>query len=256
MRLVLEVSSGDDVETIRKAFKDTTKACLTPEMSQEEQQDVVAIWTSYLDWEETQSEDFTRLDGIYKRLLRETLRQQVVPELHPVILAKYFECTIRHEPSNTLLATLERISTTYRPSYTFFREAFDTISAKSTNPLQDLTSVYRKWRAASQVSRDKVGATLHWAEWLLLNNHGKEAADAVDFMRREVGKDETALGELVAGWTGLLEDAENRQEESSDESDSEDEDEDEDEDVNMIQEGESSDEEDEGGSRDDVDMTV
>jgi hypothetical protein len=184
-------------------------------MPLEEQEDVVAIWTSFLDWEESQG-DSTRLEGIYKRTLRETLRQDAVPELHPIILAKYFDFSIAQNPSNTsLLSTLERITTTYRPSYTFFREAFDTIASRSSDPLKDLTSVYRQWRAASQASTDKVGATIHWSEWLLRHSHGKEASDAVDFMRREVGKDAAALAELETGWAGLMDAAEARDKDSN-----------------------------------------
>jgi hypothetical protein len=217
MRLVLEVSSSSatEPEAIRKAFKETTKACLRPDMSFSEQQDVLAIWTSFLDWEETQSvEDPTRLDGIYKRLLRETLRQSAVPELHPSILAKYFEYTTRQSPAS-LLSTLERITSTYRPSYTFFREAFDAIALRSEDALKELRVVYRQWRAASQVNHDKVGATLYWAEWLLDNQHGKDASDAVDVMRREVSRDAAALADLEAGWTELMNDAEKRGEEQS-----------------------------------------
>jgi hypothetical protein len=220
-------------------------------MSLEEQQDVLAIWIAYLDWEEVQSaSDTVRLDGIYKRLLRETLRQTAVPELHPSILAKYFEYSI-NQNSTSLLVTLERIASTYRPSYTFFREAFDVIALRSEDAFNDLRSVYRQWRAASQLKHDKVGATLYWAEWLLDHQHGKEASDAVDVMRREVSMDKAALADLDAGWTGLMDAAEQRGQESEEE-------EEEDGDVEMGGESEGSDLGDQSGSEevDDVDMVV
>lgn len=254
MRLVLEVSGAAAInpDSIRKAFKETTKACLRSDMSLAEQQDVLAIWTSFLDWEESQSvDDPARLDGLYKRLLRETLRQNAVPELHPSILAKYFDYTTRQNPT-TLLSTLERITSTYRPSYSFFREAFDAIALRSDQALDELKVVYRQWRAASQVNHDKVGATLYWAEWLLDHHHGKEASDAVDVMRREVAKDTAALADLDAGWTELMNAAERWEDEQSD---------DDDEDTEMeqsIEGGSASGSEDEAASDEgeDVDMVV
>lgn len=222
------------------------KSIAVPDLSTEEEIAGLGIWESYLDFEEgtTQSQsqaqaqglekgEYTRLDGIYRKVLRDTLRQTAITDLHDYILVKYLDFLIRHQPT-AILANLERITQTYRPNQAFFSEAFDTISERSLTPLEDLRVAYRLWRAASLKSNvDKVEATLHWAEWLLDNKHGKEAGDAVDVMRREVGQDEHALAALERGWASLLDNAE-RHPGSIDESDeSEGEGEGEDEDVEM-----------------------
>jgi predicted kinase len=193
------------------------KSVAVPDLSAEDQSAGSAIWTSYLDYEEQQSgDDHTRLDGIYRKVLRDTLRQTAITDLHDSILVKYLDFLIRHHPT-AILPSLERIASTYRPCHSFFSDAFDTIAERSSTPHEDLRVVYRLWRASSQSRNDdKVDATLHWAEWLLAHRQGKEAADVVDVMRREVGNDGNALATLERGWAFMLDNAERY---SGDESD-------------------------------------
>lgn len=204
------------------------KSIAVPDLSTHEQIAGLRIWETYLDFEEqtqtpqTQAvgpgDNNTRVDGIYRKVLRDTLRQTAISDLHQYILVKYLDFLIRHQPK-TILSSLERISQTYRPNHAFFLEAFDIISERSLTRLEDLRVAYRLWRAASLTSNeDKVEATLHWAEWLLDNKHGKEAGDAVDVMRREVGQDGNALAALERGWAFMLDNAE-RHPGSIDESD-------------------------------------
>lgn len=219
-RLELERTQSNDVEDVRKAFKSAMKSIAVPDLSSEEQLAGSGIWASYLDWEEEQSgDDYTRLEGIYRKVLRDTLRQTTIPNLHDSILVKYLDLQIRHQPTS-ILSVLERISSTYRPNHSFFSDAFDTISERSTSPHEDLRVVYRLWRASSQSrNNDKVDAALHWAEWLLDHRHGKEASDVVDVMRREVGQDRSGSGlsALERGWALMLDNAEKQPDEGSDE---------------------------------------
>jgi len=221
------------------------KHCLKSDLSPEDKADVIAIYTGYLEWESDES-TLKEVDGIYKRILRETLRQDWIPELHPTVLASYYEFLLSRQPETTVshIAILEPIITTYSPSHEFYQRAFDMISTRSLNPEEDLRKVYMRWRSSARNNRDKVGATLQWADWLLENGEGKKAYDAVDVMRREVRGDEAALAELEAGWISVMEDANGEVESSEGESGSEsggpsgseseeDEDEDEDEDVVM-----------------------
>ena len=181
------------------------KTIAVPDLSSEEQLAGSGIWASYLDWEEEQSAgDHTRLDGIYRKVLRDTLRQTAIADLHDSILVKCLDFLIRHQPS-AILPSLERIASTYRPNHSFFSDAFDTIAERSQTPHKDLRIVYRLWRASCQDrNNDKVDATLHWGEWLLAHKQGKEAYDAVDVMRREVGQDGNALAALERGWAFML----------------------------------------------------
>jgi len=230
-------------EIVRKAFKESMKHCLKPDLSTEDKADVIAIYTGYLEWESEES-TLQEVDGIYKRILRETLRQDCIPELHPTVLASYYEFLLSRQPETTVshIAILEPIITTYSPSHEFYQRAFDIISTRSINPEEDLRKVYMRWRSSARNNRDKVGATLQWADWLMENGQGKKAYDAVDVMRREVRVDEAALAELEAGWIAVMEDANGDVESSEGESGSEggeqsgseeDDDEDEDEDVIM-----------------------
>jgi hypothetical protein len=233
-------------EIVRKAFKESMKHCLKPDLSPQDKADVIAIYTGYLEWESDES-TLQEVNGIYKRILRETLRQDCIPELHPTVLASYYEFLLSRQPETTIshIAILEPIITTYSPSHEFYQRAFDIISTRSLNPEEDLRKVYLRWRSSARNNRDKVGATLQWADWLMENGEGKKAYDAVDVMRREVRVDEAALAELEAGWIAVMEDANGEVESSEGESGSgseeepsgseseDDEDEDEDEDVIM-----------------------
>jgi len=209
-------------ENVRKAFKESMKHCLKPDLSPEDKADVIAIYTGYLEWESEES-TLQEVDGIYKRILRETLRQDCIPELHPTVLASYYEFLLSRQPETTVshIAILEPIITTYSPSHEFYQRAFDIISTRSINPEEDLRKVYMRWRSSARNNRDKVGATLQWADWLMENGEGKKAYDAVDVMRREVRVDEAALAELEAGWIAVMEDANGEVESSEGESGSE-----------------------------------
>jgi hypothetical protein len=203
-------------EIVRKAFKESMKYCLKPNLSPEDKADVIAIYTGYLEWESDES-TLAEVDGIYKRVLRETLRQDCIPELHGTVLASYYEFLLSRQPETTIshIAILEPIITTYSPSHEFYQRAFDIISTRSSSPEEDLKKVYMRWRASARSNSDKVGATLQWADWLMENGEGKKAYDAVDVMRREVRGDEAAMAELEAGWIAVMEDA-NGEEGSSD----------------------------------------
>lgn len=226
------------------------KSCLKPNLSSEEKQDIIAIYTGYLEYEATESNNLKEVDGIYKRILRETLRQDHIPELHPTVLGSYYEYLLSRQPETTdsHISILEPIISTYSPSHEFYQRAFDIIATRSPNPEADLQKVYTRWRASSRSNTDKVGATLQWADWLLENGEGKKAYDAVDVMRREIRSDEAALAELEAGWIAVMEDVGGEDSESDEEGSEEDdqsmsegesededegEDQDEDEDVNM-----------------------
>ena len=236
------LSNTAEPEMVRNAFKESMKHCLKPDLSPEDKADVIAIYTGYLEWESEES-ILQEVDGIYKRILRETLRQDCIPELHPTVLASYYEFLLSRQPETTVshIAILEPIIATYSPSHDFYQRAFDIISTRSSNPEDDLAKVYMRWRNSARNNREKVGATLQWADWLMENGEGKKAYDAVDVMRREVRVDEAALAELEAGWIAVMEDANGEVESSERESGSEEEqsgsedeeDEDEDEDVIM-----------------------
>ena len=235
------LSNTADSETIRKAFKESMKACVKPDLSPEDKRDVIDIFTGYLEWESSECSTFALADGFYKRILRETLRQDCIAELHPTVLASYYEFSLSRQSENTSpLAILEPIISTYSPSHEFYHRAFEIISEQSTDPQADLQKVYMRWRASARSNSDKVSATLRWVDWLLENQEGKKAYDAIEVMRREVRSDEAALAELEAGWVRVMEDAEGIDSGSSEEdgesderSGSESEDEDEDEDVIM-----------------------
>jgi hypothetical protein len=199
-------------EIVRKAFKESMKYCLKPNLSPEDKADVIAIYTGYLEWESEESA-LVEVDGIYKRILRETLRQDCIPELHPTVLASYYEFLLSRQPETTIshIAILEPIITTYSPSHEFYQRAFDIISTRSSSPEEDLRKVYMRWRASARSNSDKVGATLQWADWLMENGEGKKAYDDVDVMRREVRGDEAAMAELEAGWIAVMEDANGEQ---------------------------------------------
>lgn len=208
-RFTLERSAKTDPETIRKAFKSAIKAINTSDLSTDEAAATRSMWISYLEWEEEQSlEDASRVDGIFRKALRDTLRQGTIEGLHDAILLRYLGLQVRDGRQKELLPALQQVASTYRPNHAFFADAFDLIADRAGNPHQDLRVVYRLWRAASGSNDRKVAATLHWAEWLLAHKHGKEAADAVDVMRREVGQDAASLSALDWGWAGALDEAE------------------------------------------------
>lgn len=210
-RLQLERSDSADFDSTRKAFKSAMRLSTTPELSADEQAAVRSIWSKYLEWEEEQTlGDFHRIDGIYRKALRDTLRQGTIAGLHDTILVKYLALQVSQRKQE-ILPALQTVAATYRPNHTFFTNAFDLIaSQQSVTVHSDLRVVYRLWRAASETSAKKVAATLHWLRWLLLHKQGKEAADAVDVMRREVGQDASASAVLDREWAAALDEAERR----------------------------------------------
>jgi hypothetical protein len=210
------LSNTAEPEIIRKAFKESMKNCLKPDLSKDDKEDVIALYIGYLEFEST--ENPASADGIYKRILRETLRQDCISELHPEVLAAYYEFLLSRQTENTShLSILEPIISTYSPSHEFYERAFDIIAEQSTNPEKDLGIVYMRWRTSAKNNSDKVQATLKWTEWLLQNQEGKKAYDAVDVMRREVRSDSAALAELEAGWIAVMEDGDSAGSVSSEE---------------------------------------
>lgn len=202
-RLRAEVAETD-IATVRKACADAAANATASSLSPEDQRAVIALWTTWAAWEETQGAE----NPHWKKLLRDSLRLGAgIPDLHSSMLASYYGARVRS--GMTPAKALEVVIAGYQPTAAFFALAFPLL-AELNGAHAPLAKLYGAWRAACRTSEERVSAVLTWAEWLLERSKGREAYDAVETVRREARGDEAEIGRLEAGWKGLLDEVERR----------------------------------------------
>lgn len=237
IRLTLE-SNQLSHDEYRRLAEEIIKRVTVAGLSDADHEIVREIWTSHLDIEEKRAGSDgpaarEALDKLYRKYLRDSLRQNAISGLHSALLIKYHRfCTVSetiklfqadrgtHAANRRAeISALERVAATYRPDGAFFADVFEhvasTVSQASASGkgedqdkvvLGDMEKVYKLWKSNVTDREGRITAVLAFAEWCLLNGHGKKAGDAVDVMKRELG--DSGADELGRRWVGMLDEFE------------------------------------------------
>lgn len=207
-RVRAEIDEDGDADDIRCIAADMAQAVTRPGLSAGDQGAVVDLWLEWAAFENA-SAGAEATEGAWKRLLAASVRAAGVPDLHPRLLAAFFEAELSRGADAR--ATLDKIVKGYHPTPAFFEPAFDVLTAvdeadvKSNGKGEDNAAhLYRAWRGACRSDADRVAAALTYAHWLLEEGRGRDAHTAVETARREVED----AAELDEGWTQLVDAAE------------------------------------------------